>query len=67
MSGREVGDRGRRGEAHAAVQALALVGEGTAVGAPGEVGVDGGVVETGVLAVEPGRDRLVDLHAGHTG
>jgi hypothetical protein len=30
------------------------------------VGVDRGVVEAGVLAVEPGRDRVADLHTGHT-
>ena len=63
---REVGDRRRRGEPHAAVQRLGVVRERAAVGAAGEVRVDGRLVESGVLPVEPGRDRLMDLHAGHT-
>ena len=41
-AGREVGDRGRRREPHAAVQRLGVVRERAAVGAAGEVGVDRG-------------------------
>ena len=33
----------------------------------GQVGVDRGVVDAGVLAVEPGGDRVADVSAGHTG
>ncbi len=65
-AGGEVGDLGRGCEAHAPVQPLGPVGELAAVGTPGQVRVDRRLVESGVLAVEPGGDRLVDLHAGHT-
>jgi RNA polymerase sigma-70 factor, ECF subfamily len=61
----EVGDFGRGRESHQPVQPLGFFHEGAAVCARVEVGAEHAVVETGILAVETGGERIAKPDARH--